>query len=506
MRQRLAPKASVLVAAVVLGVLGDGIFRAEPWGIGATVWFVSLLGALMVVTTRESTKEVLGRWLWLPMLLAITLSWRSSPSLLIWNALGLMAALGLLALSVVGTHLRNSGIWDYCASAFVTCFKAAIGPVELCTVDAEQERGKTAVTTRRLKAVLRGCLLAAPLVLVFSALLMSADPVFEGVMHAAFDWDLSTIVSHVLLTGFLTWVAAGYVWSIVGESEPIADPPTTSKLARLGIVEIGIGLGVLVALFLIFVVIQIKYLFGGAEVIWATAGLNYAEYARSGFFQLITVAALVVPVLLASHAMLSKENERDVQSYRALAIVILILVAMIMASAVQRMLLYTDAYGLSHDRLYAIAFMAWIGTVLGLFAGTTLFGNGRSFVLCVVLSGFGFLGAMNVMNPDGIIARVNLNRALAGKPLDATYMSKLGDAVPILLDKLPALERQVRCDLVRETSREVDDLESDWRTWNLGRHRMLSAIRSARFDSHLGLCNSYLPEQSDQVESLESGM
>jgi len=506
MRQRMAPVTSVLLAAAILGILGDGIFRAAPWGIGASVWFVSLLGALVVVSTRESTKNVLGRWLWLPLLLAISLSWRASPSLMVWNALGLMAALGFLALAAVGTHLRTSGVWDYCVTTFVTCFKAAIGPLELFAVDAEQEKGTTPGTTRRLKVVLRGCLLAAPLVLVFSALLMSADPVFEGVMHAAFDWDFSTIASHVMLIGFLTWVVAGYVWGIVKESKPIENSQASQKLARFGIVEIGICLGVLVVLFLIFVVIQIKYLFGGAEVIRATAGLNYAEYARSGFFQIMPVAALVVPVLLATHAMLSKENERDVQSYRALAIVILILVAMIMASAVQRMLLYTDAYGLTHDRLYAIVFMAWIGTILGLFAGITLFGNGRSFVLSVILSGFAFLGALNVMNPDGVIARVNLSRAESGKPLDAAYMSKLSDAVPIILDKLPVLERQVRCDLVRHTSRWVDDFEFDWRTWNLGRHRMLSAIRSIPFDSHLNLCNLDLPRPSDPVESQESGM
>jgi Domain of unknown function (DUF4173) len=63
----------------------------------------------------------------------------------------------------------------------------------------------------------------------------------------------------------------------------------------LGIVEIGIVLGLLDLLFLTFVVIQVRYLFGGAGRVAATAGLTHTEYARRGFFELVTVTALALP-------------------------------------------------------------------------------------------------------------------------------------------------------------------------------------------------------------------
>ena len=96
-------------------------------------------------------------------------------------------------------------------------------------------------------------------------------------------------------------------------------------------------------------------------MILETAGLTYAEYARGGFFELVTVSTLLLPVLLGADWPLDKRNPRTVTRFRTLAATLL---ALIMLSAVQRMRLYVDAYGLTEDRFYATAFMAWIGVVL----------------------------------------------------------------------------------------------------------------------------------------------
>ena len=46
-------------------------------------------------------------------------------------------------------------------------------------------------------------------------------------------------------------------------------------------------------LFLLFVALQARWLFGGAGVIEATTGLTVSEYARRGFFELVTAAVKV---------------------------------------------------------------------------------------------------------------------------------------------------------------------------------------------------------------------
>ena len=65
-------------------------------------------------------------------------------------------------------------------------------------------------------------------------------------------------------------------------------------------VEISTALTAVNVLFGLFVGMQVRWLFGGASVVNETTGLSVAAYARSGFFELVTVSALVLPLLLGT--------------------------------------------------------------------------------------------------------------------------------------------------------------------------------------------------------------
>jgi len=247
----------------------------------------------------------------------------------------------------------------------------------------------------------------------------------------------------------------------------------------LGIVEVGIPLGTLSVIFLGFVVVQARYLFGGEAVILETAGLTYAQYARGGFFQLITVATLLLPLLLGAEWLLDTSRPGTVTRFRSLAIALLVLVGLIMLSALRRMQLYMDAYGLTEDRFYATAFMFWIGVVLALFSATVLRGMRNRFAFGMVTTGFATLAALNVVNPDAVIVRTNLARAEAGARLDLEAVGRLhADAIPELVARAPAVLTAEQCEVFRATVDRLAPREAvDWRTWNLGRARARRALR-----------------------------
>ena len=232
------------------------------------------------------------------------------------------------------------------------------------------------------------------------------------------------------------------------------------------------ALGLLNALFLLFVVVQLRYFFGGAALVQVTTGLTYAEYARQGFFQLVTASALVLPVLLGADFLVRGGTTVEIQTFRRLAALLLILLAVIMASAFERMRLYVDAFGLSEIRLYATAFMLLLLGVFAWFTWTLLRGRRERFALGVLMQGFGILAALHVMNPDAFIVKTNLNRPVAERPFDAEYALTLGaDAVPALIEALPRLgaadRRVVVCGLVSRWNKD----DADWRTWNSSRAR-----------------------------------
>ena len=147
------------------------------------------------------------------------------------------------------------------------------------------------------------------------------------------------------------------------------------------VVPLATALGLLNLLFLLFVVVQLRYFFGGAALVEETSGLTFASYARQGFFELVTASALVLPILLGADHLVRGGTPAQVRVFRQLGGLLLALLAVIMASALARMRLYTAAYGLSSDRLYATAFMILLIGVFAWFAWTTLRGGARVTVL-----------------------------------------------------------------------------------------------------------------------------
>src|SRR5207247_6215144 len=113
-------------------------------------------------------------------------------------------------------------------------------------------------------------------------------------------------------------------------------------------------------LFPLLVVVQLRYLFGGAELVQGGTGLTYAEYARWGFFELVTASALVLPILLVAEWALRYEPCAGQRTFRYLAGLLLVLLAAVMASALRRMQLYVDEVGLPEIRLYSTAFIVYL--------------------------------------------------------------------------------------------------------------------------------------------------
>ena len=120
-------------------------------------------------------------------------------------------------------------------------------------------------------AVARGLTIALPLLLVFGGLFMSADAAFDNLVRSLFTWDLFDLVSHLILIGWFAWVVGGLLRLVMLKrwSGPTGELPGRGSV---GIIEIGIVLGLLDALFLAFVLVQSRYFFGGAATV-ATASL-----------------------------------------------------------------------------------------------------------------------------------------------------------------------------------------------------------------------------------------
>ena len=474
---------AVLASACVLGVLGDALLRIGPWGINATLWLAGFLAALVVLRRRLAPAQVRTEAAWASVALAfaLALAWRDSIALKLLDLAAVGTIVSLPFLRPLGARLRSATLTALGAAGVLAGLHAAFGAVVLILSDIRWRELRGERRSARVLATARGVALALPLLAVFGALLVAADAVFAHFVTEVLEIDIERIVWHLIVAGFIAWVAAGVLRGVLFKERVAPFWDDLPLRPHLGVVETVVALGLVDLLFLSFVVVQVRYLFGGEQYLGSVPGLTYAAYARAGFFELVAVAALAIPMLLLADWLLRCEDARSVRTFRALAGMTAVLLSVIMASALRRMLLYTEEYGLSEQRLYTLACMAYLAAVLAWFALTVLRGRRERFAGGALIAGLAVVAALNVCNPESVIARVNLDRAAASRRFDARYASTLSaDATPELVSGLAALDREERAAVIAGLARKWQRLKAaDWRTWSWSRARALRALESA---------------------------
>jgi uncharacterized protein DUF4153 len=470
----------ILGAGAALGVAGDALLRAVPWGLNALLCTTGLVAAAAWLARRHRV-AVSSDAPWLAaaaLLIASNFVARDSRTLHAFDTIGLVIVLGVAFLSIQGVGLRGRQAWHYLRAGWDAAVSAWIGVFPLVSRDmiwSELPRGRLGT----VRAVALGGALAFPLLVVFGGLFSSADAVFHDVVADLFAIDFDAVLGHIALFAIFAGLSAGYLRGALLRAAPSHLPTDGDSRLSLGIIPVATALGLVNLLFLIFVVIQLRYLFGGADLIAAATGLTYAEYARRGFFELVTASGLVLPLLAGADWVVRNESREHQRTFRQLAIVLLLLLAVVMASALARMRLYVGAFGLSEIRVYSTAFMLYLAGVFAWFAWTTLRGQGRRFAFGALIQGFAVLGGLHLINPDAFIVRTNLARPPAERPFDGWYAASLSaDAVPILLDALPRLEARARCAAADGLLAQRRRLErDDWRNWNFARARARRLLR-----------------------------
>lgn len=467
---------SLLGVAVALGAAGDLLFDGHALGVNVFLFATCFVAALWWLLRATHAPAHQGRrWMAAPLLLfAAAFAWHDSPLLTAVNLVALAGAVALGALRRTRPRPQDATVGDYAAGLAQAGAGTFAGPIHLLVHEVPWRETARPLRGERAAAVARGVALGLPVVLVFGGLFAAADTVFAHYLSSAVP-PLGNPLPHLAFAAMVAWTSAGLLRDLVAVREDERALPADALLRgqrpRLGSTEIAVVLGALDLLFLAFVLVQARYLFGGSGVVQARAHLTYAQYARHGFFELVAVSVLVLPVLLAANA-LARDRVRLV---RALCGALVALELVVAASALQRLRIYEQQYGLTELRIYTTGVVLWLAVVFVWASLTILRGRVRRFAAGAVVAGFVATGALNVLSPDALIARTNLTRP----HVDVAYLAGLSDdAVPTLVSRLPTLrDPALRAELAaRLARRRVPD--GDWRSWNLSRSHARAALSS----------------------------
>ncbi|MFI6333409.1 DUF4153 domain-containing protein [Streptomyces sp. NPDC050535] len=340
-------------------------------------------------------------------------------------------------------------------------------------------------------AGLRALAVTAVLLLVFGALFAGADAAFADLLG---DLVPDTSVSGgpwrllLLVLGLVGALAVAHTAAAPVQWDRVEVPAGRPR----GRVEWALPLIVLTGLFATFNAVQLAVLFGGYDAVLKKTGQTYAEYARQGFWQLLLVTLLTLLVIVFALRWAPRDGGQDRKLVRAVLGTLCVLALVVVASAVRRMDMYVEAYGLTRLRVSVMAVELWLGLVIVLIMAAGVWGA-RWLPRVVAASAAAGVLAFGLMSPDGLIAERNVQRYEDTGDFDLYYALNLSaDAVPALDE----LEEPLRSCALLSMAAELEEDDAPWyaTSWGETRARDILRERPVSKDADWSSCTTLADE------------
>ncbi|GAB3653601.1 DUF4153 domain-containing protein [Glycomyces tarimensis] len=447
-----APQLILLLTAAVAVFAGWAAFHTEGVGIGLALTGIGTIVVPMLAGGRE--------WLGvrLPGAALVACLWSVAA---IRDAGWIVALCSLAAVLltplVLSPPSRFTGaMWAFLGylEGLADAFRWANGGI--------RRPSKGANTMRNLRVA--G--ITAGLLAVFGGLFAAADSSFAALLTGLVpEIDAVSLVLRSMLALFV--FPTVLLWVYVAVAKPRFDPEAPPEPKAASRFEIAVPLGALNLLFIAFIALQARVLYGGDDYVMATAGLTMAEYARSGFWQLSVVAVLALAVIAVAAWKAPRRRRGDRWAVRILLGGLGVMSLAVVASAMFRMSRYFEAFGLTRMRVWVFTVEIWLAVLFVLVLLCCWKLRATWLPRAILGSGAAVLLGLAAVNPDGLIARYNVEQFGGTEQFDLPYASGLSaDAA----EALSGLEGEQR-DCVLALSGWTGGGDRPGLAWNLGSAR-----------------------------------
>jgi hypothetical protein len=433
----LAARGAGLLALVAVG---DLLFWGQVPGLSLALFAMAVFGV--------ATAQVPGRAKARP---ALLLALGLLPVIEYVQALSLAFLALSLAVTIVWARLPELDARGRLASALRLLARLPLGGI-LGALHLVLDGG-TLPRITSARSFLRNWALPVGGTLVFAALLADANPLIEQVL--SLNFDATRLINRTI---FWTGIAL-LVW-------PLLDPPTAARPIFRAAVLPGINAAsVLRALVMFNLLIglqsglDLSILLGGAQL---PRGMSFAAYAHRGAYPLLATALLAGAFALSARPYLDEHR-----LIRPLMLLWLAQNMMLCASALLRLDLYVDTYGLTYLRLHAAIWVALVAAGLALCLWQVLRDRSNLWLLARVgAMGLATLYLCSFVNFAALIARYNLAQPRS----DAEYTCALGPTAAAAIAEAMVQNPQLALDL--PGCAPVAPQITGWRDWGFRNWRV----------------------------------
>lgn len=227
-------------------------------------------------------------------------------------------------------------------------------PLSVKSIFTKKDGGRSIIIK-----ILIGVICAIPVLLIVVPLLSSADIAFNGIIDTVIKGAIPTTFKIIFGLFFAIFVIS-YGFTLRKNRMHDIDLPKAKKVESVYVASF---LSAVSVAYLLYLFSQLAYFFSAFNSILPPEyKLSFAEYARRGFFELCAICVINFIIVTLSIALSSKDGKINI-AIKILCSFITIFTLIICATAISKMVLYINYFGMTVRRITTSAFMIFLSIV-----------------------------------------------------------------------------------------------------------------------------------------------
>lgn len=351
----------------------------------------------------------------------------SNGSVRFFSFVGLILLSFLLYFSFERREKENSEL-DFFTILFTVMFEQVVPniPITARSLFTDNCKGK-----KTLLKTLIGIGASLPFLIVIIPLLMSSDEAFSGLIQIFSENILLTFLK-IILGLVIAYFLITFCLTVKNDGLPECAKFNLEKIDQTAIISFLSSISVC---YIAYLVSQLAYFFSAFKGLLPNDySFTLSSYARRGFFEMCVIAVINF-LLIFCVSLFSKQGSKKNIVIKIISTFICVFTLVIIATALSKMFLYIDKFGMTKLRIVTSAFMVFLAVmfvalIVKIFAPKILivkFGIVSASIVLIVLG---------LVNVNKVIAEYNYTAYIEGKlsTIDVSTIYELGDeGVPYLI-------------------------------------------------------------------------
>lgn len=436
-----------IIGSLIIAISQSILLYGKQLGISMLILMViSIATILTILYKREKIVNLKATILIIPIILISSTYMIFSST--VFNFTNILVIIALTIMLLITLTVKKDYIKQYLHSILKLIRKSLRNIDSSMKLTKKTNKEKIKKNSKiDMNKIISSIIIVTVVVVIVIILLASADivfaSIFSGIKNILENISIPSLIVRIAICIAVYFIVLSIILALQTKDEENSKDIVKKKHKdKFTIKMLLVALNIV---YLVFCYIQITSLFINVN---SNGMFNYAQYARTGFFQLMFVSFINFVIILISN----KNNENRDRFLKIANSFLIVFTIIIVISSMFRMYMYESVYGLTYLRIFVYIILA---TELLIFIPTTIYVYNSKFDLLKwggIIATFVYV-VINFANLENIIINRNLNKVDSNVDIDYYYISYI--ATSSSFEKLDELQNK----LLSESNIDLNNLK-----------------------------------------------